>query len=349
MAETVSAKLVTENSSDKVMTVEAASEQLTSSSTAAEISNVTSIPSAPQGTGNDDEALSSILLSFKANASSTPSTSSVPTEIENSEIPSTAMEISSSSTPATEMTLPPIPDITMPPPPSSLAGAEVLDEAEYNRRMTIEYLRQYFHLPLSEVAQLWGVSKPAFKKLCRQHGIKRWPSRQVSSIISSITMLQNFCQENELPEKILKEYEARLASLHANLENIMQVLSLPPFLCIFPLNSLQAPSLENTTPAPTTSTTHVAAGVTFGPSVAEAKEMTSVMNLETGEKIVGIELPTEVSVLQHSYEVPDQEINKKKRRRSSGGASRMNVHSPLDPHTGQRHISLPYLLPLTLP
>lgn len=40
-------------------------------------------------------------------------------------------------------------------------------------------------------------------------------------------------------------------------------------------------------------------------------------------------LPTEESVL-----LTAEEENKKKRRRSSGGASRMNVHSPLDPHTG---------------
>jgi hypothetical protein len=129
------------------------------------------------------------------------------------------------ATSATNLT--PLPDTVLPVPPA-LAGTEVLDEAEYNRRMTLEYLRQYFHLPLNEVAQLWGISKPAFKKLCRQHGIKRWPSRQVSSIISSITMLQNFCQENELPDKILKEYESRLAALHTSLEQIMQVPFLPP-------------------------------------------------------------------------------------------------------------------------
>jgi hypothetical protein len=41
-------------------------------------------------------------------------------------------------------------------------------------------------------------------------------------------MLQNFCQENELPDKILKEYESRLAALHTSLEQIMQVSFLPP-------------------------------------------------------------------------------------------------------------------------
>jgi hypothetical protein len=44
----------------------------------------------------------------------------------------------------------------------------------------------------------------------------------------------------------------------------------------------------------------------------------------------GVEMPVEESVLLNT---PDSE-NKKKRKRSSGGASRMNVHSPLDPHTG---------------
>jgi hypothetical protein len=227
-----STKLVTENTTEKDIPLEEGTEgNLNEISMASSIPSTTTRPAT--GTGNDDEALSSILLSFKSNITSTSSTTSVVTEIQNPEITSAVMEVPTSSAPNSEMTLPPIPDIAMPPPPSSLAGAEVLDEAEYNRRMTIEYLRQYFHLPLSEVAQLWGVSKPAFKKLCRQHGIKRWPSRQVSSIISSITMLQNFCQENELPEKILKEYEARLAGLHANLEHIMQVISSFPPLFTF--------------------------------------------------------------------------------------------------------------------
>jgi hypothetical protein len=40
--------------------------------------------------------------------------------------------------------------------------------------------------------------------------------------------------------------------------------------------------------------------------------------------------------MTNSYDlpIPGEEIVKKKRKRSSGGASRLNVHSPLDPHTG---------------
>lgn len=178
----------------------------------------------------DDETLSTILLSLKSKTSSNSSnneneTTDVANAASATDTPSTGTGESTTPiipTHTSTTTLTPLPDTVLPAPPA-LSGTEVLDEAEYNRRMTIEYLRQYFHLPLNEVATLWGVSKPAFKKLCRQHGIKRWPSRQVSSIISSITMLQNFCQENELPEKILKEYESRLACLHTSLEQIMQV------------------------------------------------------------------------------------------------------------------------------
>lgn len=188
---------------------------------------------------SDDEA-STILLSLKttndnSEAGTTPdeassSTSTLPKETTTSMLPQPPSSASLPSLNTTSSSLTPLSDTVLPAGPA-LAGAEVLDEAEYNRRMTMEYLRQYFHLPLNEVAQLWGVSKPAFKKLCRQHGIKRWPSRQVSSIISSITMLQNFCQENEIPEKILKDYESRLAVLHTSLEQIMQVTHsfLPPF------------------------------------------------------------------------------------------------------------------------
>ena len=40
-------------------------------------------------------------------------------------------------------------------------------------------LQQHFHLPISEVAKELGVCATVLKKLCRKHGIPRWPHRKV--------------------------------------------------------------------------------------------------------------------------------------------------------------------------
>lgn len=41
-------------------------------------------------------------------------------------------------------------------------------------------LQQHFHLPISQVAKELGVCATVLKKLCRQHGIPRWPHRKVN-------------------------------------------------------------------------------------------------------------------------------------------------------------------------
>ena len=67
-----------------------------------------------------------------------------------------------------------------------------------------------------------------------------------------------------------------------------------------------------------------------GIPAAESSSAPSPFGSEPPAAVSGVDLPIEESVL---FNTPETE-NKKKRRRSSGGASRMNVHSPLDPHTG---------------
>merc|ERR1712028_271596 len=47
--------------------------------------------------------------------------------------------------------------------------------------ITFEDLQACFHLPLAEVARLFGVGTTFMKKRCRIHGIKRWPFRKIRS------------------------------------------------------------------------------------------------------------------------------------------------------------------------
>jgi len=46
----------------------------------------------------------------------------------------------------------------------------------------LEDLRKRFHLPLAEVAKEFGVCMTFIKKVCRSHGIKRWPYRKIKSL-----------------------------------------------------------------------------------------------------------------------------------------------------------------------
>lgn len=48
--------------------------------------------------------------------------------------------------------------------------------------VTLEMLEEHFHLPLRDAAEAFGVCITFFKKICRAHGIKRWPHRKVAQI-----------------------------------------------------------------------------------------------------------------------------------------------------------------------
>lgn len=48
-------------------------------------------------------------------------------------------------------------------------------------------LQSHFHLPMAQVAKKFDVCLTFFKKICRQHGIKRWPYRKLKSLEKRIT------------------------------------------------------------------------------------------------------------------------------------------------------------------
>lgn len=60
------------------------------------------------------------------------------------------------------------------------------------RLHNIDYgvLRNHFHMPMALVAEKFSMCLTFFKKVCRQHGIKRWPYRKVRSLEKRIVELQ---------------------------------------------------------------------------------------------------------------------------------------------------------------
>jgi len=52
------------------------------------------------------------------------------------------------------------------------------------KRMTIDVLQSHFHLPMADVARKFEVCPTYFKRICRSHGIMRWPYRKLKSMRS---------------------------------------------------------------------------------------------------------------------------------------------------------------------
>ena len=53
-------------------------------------------------------------------------------------------------------------------------------QRERTGRLTIHDFTRYFHLPIEKAAEGLNVCPTVVKKICRKHGVERWPYRKFS-------------------------------------------------------------------------------------------------------------------------------------------------------------------------
>jgi len=86
--------------------------------------------------------------------------------------------------------------------------------------VNITELKEYFHMPINEVARELGICTTVIKKICRKNGVSRWPYRKLKSINKMITNLESSVlhtkgsriqQIEELKEKKMEIMESATA------------------------------------------------------------------------------------------------------------------------------------------
>eukprot|EP00611_Tribonema_gayanum_P026072 TRINITY_DN610_c0_g1_i6.p1 TRINITY_DN610_c0_g1~~TRINITY_DN610_c0_g1_i6.p1 ORF type:complete len:303 (+),score=59.11 TRINITY_DN610_c0_g1_i6:278-1186(+) len=105
------------------------------------------------------------------------------------------------------------------------AAAAAAAAAALERRgqgVSVEQLRQCFHLPITEAALRLEICVTALKKTCRQHGIRRWPHRQILAREKAIEKLQEASSRPDLSVAERTQFDIQLQGMRNNLVAIIQ-------------------------------------------------------------------------------------------------------------------------------
>ena len=72
----------------------------------------------------------------------------------------------------------------------------------------MELLSRFFHMPINEASKVLGICSTSLKKICRKHGLVRWPHRKV---INSLNIIILFILRMHIPKQV-KSMKNKLAT-----------------------------------------------------------------------------------------------------------------------------------------
>ena len=78
--------------------------------------------------------------------------------------------------------------------------------------ITLKDLQRQFHQPITMAAKHFGICVSILKRVCRRHGIPKWPQRTLRSLQRQIEILQNNIPTVDDPahrEQLVKELKER--------------------------------------------------------------------------------------------------------------------------------------------
>jgi len=105
---------------------------------------------------------------------------------------------------------------------SELARVKGTSTSHAKGRTHIAEIAQYFHKPINVAARNLNVCATVLKKICRQHGLKRWPSRRLLSLQKQIRITEKELKSKSVDNMTKRrvEVEKRLYDLKAEFEII---------------------------------------------------------------------------------------------------------------------------------
>ncbi|KAI8110897.1 hypothetical protein M9434_004471 [Picochlorum sp. BPE23] len=81
-------------------------------------------------------------------------------------------------------------------------------------------LAQFFHLPINEAAKKLDICPTVLKKICRKHGLPRWPHRKLQSIERELVKLQELLGDPSQSKEQMTALDGRIKHLKKEKKSI---------------------------------------------------------------------------------------------------------------------------------